>query len=420
MNKFDIIIIGAGAAGLIAAGRAAELGAKVLLVEKMNKPALKLLMTGNGRCNITNTAPLSKFYSHIYPNGKFLQNVFNKFFNTDVVYFFKHHNLNTIVEDNGRVFPASHKSSDVLNVLMNWLDENKVEIKYNCRAEKLILENNVVKGVEVLDNDTLTSIYSDNLFICTGGNSYPSTGSTGDGYKLAKDAGHTIETIKPALVPLKTAGDIAERLMGLALKDIKIAIWVNGKKKAESSGEMLFTHFGLSGPLIINASRYVVEELINNNKVELKIDLKPEIDEQSLDKEILEGLNKHGKMQIKNFLSLHLSSRLVDVFLEILNIDSAKECHQINSKERKKISLLMKAFPFVITGHRSFKEAMVTAGGVSTKEINPQTMESKIIKNLYFAGEIIDIDADTGGYNLQIAWSTGWVAANACMNQDIK
>lgn len=417
MNKYNIIIIGAGASGIIAAGHAAELGAKVLLLEKMSKPAQKLLITGNGRCNITNTAPLSKFYNNIYSNPKFLITAFSKYFNTHIIKHLNSLGVETIAEDDGRIFPASHKSSEVLNALMNWLEANHVEIKYNCKAEKLIVENNTIKGVEILENDIQTNIYTDNIIICCGGNSYPATGSSGDGYKLAKEAGHTIETIRPALVPLKTSGDIANRLMGLALKDIKVAIWVNGKKKMETMGEMLFTHFGLSGPAIINISRFVTEELIKNNQVIIKIDLKPEIDEEKLDRQILNELNERGKMQLKNYLSLHLTSRLVDVFIETLDIDPNKVCHQINSKERKKISLLFKALPFEITGHRSFKEAMITAGGISTKEINPQTMESRIINNLYFAGEVIDLDAYTGGYNLQIAWSTGWLAADTCIKK---
>ena len=270
-----------------------------------------------------------------------------------------------------------------------------------------------VRTVTILD--TYGMFMAANVILATGGYSYPATGSNGDGHELAKRAGHSIEKVRPALVPLETSGRIAQKLQGLNLKNVNAVVWVNDKKVKEDFGEMIFTHFGLSGPIILTLSRIVVDELQKKNKVEITIDLKPALNEQKLDNRLLRDLNEHGKKKIGNIFRSWLPASMGPVFMEILGLDPEKECHQISSKERKQIRHLLKNMRFSISGHRSFKEAIITAGGISTKEISSKTMESKLVKGLFFAGEMIDLDAETGGYNLQIAYSTGWLAGNSCM-----
>ena len=416
MKKYDVIVIGAGAAGLIAAARAAELGANVLLVEKMKQAGRKLLITGKGRCNITNTASQSEFIKKVHPNGRFLKHAFSTFFTKEIVALLNKLGVETMEERGGRIFPTSEKAFDVVNAFLNYAKNNKVEIWYNCKVDKILEENKRIKGIQVTKDGKINFLETENVILCTGGKSYPATGSTGDGYKLAKELGHSIDNTRPALVPLETEGNLAEQLQGLALKNAKAVVWVNGKKKAEDFGELLFTHFGLSGPIIITLSRIAVDELNNNNQVEISIDLKPALDENKLDNRILRDLNEHGKKRIENIVKLWLPGKLVSVFIQLSGVDPNKEGHQINSKERKKMRILLKDLRFKITGHRSFKEAIITAGGINTNEIEQKTMQSKIVSNLYFAGEVIDLDGDTGGYNLQIAYSTAWLAAESCVN----
>jgi predicted Rossmann fold flavoprotein len=298
-----------------------------------------------------------------------------------------------------------------LQALLRWVKELKVEIRRNYKVDKILTENGRVLGVVVNDK----KIMSKSVVLATGGKSYPATGSTGDGYKLAEKLGHTIENVIPALVPLITEGQTAQKLQGLNLKNVRAMVWVNDKKVGEAFGEMIFTHFGLSGPIILTLSRIVVAELHKNSKVEITIDLKPALDEQKLDNRLIRDLNEHGKKKLVNIFKNWLPSSMIPVFIELLKVDPDKECHQVSAKERKKIKLLLKNLRFKIENHRSFKEAIITAGGISTKEISPKTMESKLVKGLYFAGEIIDLDAETGGYNLQIAYSTGWLAGNSCL-----
>lgn len=419
VKKYDVVVIGAGAAGLLAAGRAAQLGGKVLLIEKMERAGRKLLITGKGRCNITNEAPMSEFFTHIHPNGRFLKHAFSQYFSKDIVTFFQSQGVDTVTERGGRIFPKSNLASDVVQALLTWVIRNKADIIYRSKVERIIVENGIVTGVDALVNGKKETIFTDRVIVCAGGSSYPATGSDGNGFALARACGHTIETVRPALVPIETEGELAIHLQGLSLKNINASVWVNGKKKAEEFGEMLFTHFGLSGPVILTLSRIVVDELQKKNKVEISIDLKPALDEQKLDARLLRDLNDHGKKRVDNIFKEWLPSKMIPVFIDLTGIDSAKECHQVNAKERKKILLLMKNLKFNVTGYRGFKEAIITAGGVSTLEIDSKTMESKLIKNLYFAGEVIDLDADTGGFNLQIAWSTAWVSAGSCFAQQI-
>ncbi|MFH1000060.1 MAG: NAD(P)/FAD-dependent oxidoreductase [Bacteroidota bacterium] len=414
MNNYDVIVVGAGPAGLIAAGRAAELGGRVLILEKMRLPGRKLLITGKGRCNITNDSSIAEFIKHVYPDGRFLRNAFSKFFSDDIIQLLKRYGVESILERGGRYFPASNKSKDVLDAFLKWLNELKVELITGHKVEKLFVEHNTIFGVQ--SNGSIFK--SKKVILATGGKSYPATGSTGDGYELAKALGHFIQKAIPALVPVETEGDIAQRLQGLNLRNVRAVVWVNGKKMGEDFGEMIFTHFGLSGPIILTLSRIIVAELQNKNKVEITIDLKPALDEQKLDLRLLRDLDEHGKKKIVNIFRYWLPATMVPVFIDLLGFDEEKECHQISAKERKQIRYLLKNLKFTISKSRSFKEAIITAGGIKTSEISPKTMESKLVKGLYFAGEMIDLDAETGGYNLQIAYSTGWLAGNSCMNSD--
>jgi len=410
MNNFDVIVIGAGPAGLLAAGRAAELGSKVLVLEKMRQEGRKLLITGKGRCNITNSAPITEFIKHVFPNGKFLRSAFSQYYSDDIIQLLQDYGVESVLEQGGRYFPASNKSADVLQALLRWLKKLKVEIRCGHRVEKLIVEDGVITGLRANGEEFKTG----QIILATGGKSYPATGSNGEGYELARQLGHTIQKAIPALVPLETQGGIAQQLQGLNMKNVKAVVWVNNKKAGEAFGEMIFTHFGLSGPIILTLSRIVVDALQQKKKVEITIDLKPALDEQKLDKRLLRDLNEHGKKKINNIFRNWLPASMIPVFIDLLKIDPEKECHQVSANERKQIRYMLKNLRFIISHHRAFKEAIITAGGIVTNEISPKTMESKLVKGLYFAGEIIDLDAETGGYNLQIAWSTGWLAGNSC------
>ena len=415
MSNYDVIVVGAGVAGLIVAGRAAELGTNVLVIEKMRRPGIKLLITGKGRCNITNSDDIEEFMKNVHPNVRFLKHSLYNFFSKDIIDLLNKYGVEIDLERGGRYFPSSDKSVDVLNALLDYTKEHSVEFRYNCKVTKLLFNQNSVTGVEIIENEQKKQITAKKVIICTGGKSYPTTGSTGDGYILAKSAGHTIKPPFPALVPIVTKGNLAGLLQGLSLKNINASVWINGKKQTDAFGEMLFTHFGLSGPIILTISRFIVKELINNNKIEISIDLKPALDNSKLDKRLLRDLNEYGKKQIDNIFKLWLPAKLIPVFIKECGIDPTKEGHQITSKERNRIKSLMKDLRLEVIGNRPFKEAVITAGGIITKEIYSKTMQSKLAKNLYFAGEVIDVDANTGGYNLQIAYSTGWLAAESCV-----
>jgi len=408
-KDFDVIVVGAGPAGLLAAGSASEGGARVLVLEKMRLEGRKLLITGKGRCNITNDSNVGEFIKHVNPNGRFLRSAFGHFFSGEILELLHKYGVETTLERGGRYFPSSNKSADVLSALLRWVHDQKVEIRCGQRVEKLLVENQLIQGVQANGQEYL----ADKVILATGGKSYPATGSNGEGYELVRNVGHSIVPVRPALVPLETSGGVAQQLQGLTLKNVRATVWVDDKKEGEDFGEMIFTHFGLSGPIILTLSRIVVDALHQKNKVEISLDLKPALDEQKLDARLLRDLDETGKKQISNLFRNWLPSSMISVFLEHVGIDPEKEGHQVSSKERKSIRNLMKSFRFEITGHRSFKEAIITAGGVSTGEISPKTMESKHISGLYFAGEMIDLDAETGGYNLQIAYSTGWLAGKS-------
>jgi hypothetical protein len=415
MEIFDVIVVGAGPAGLLAAGSASEEGRRVLILEKMRQEGRKLLITGKGRCNITNDANVGEFIKHVYPNGRFLRSAFGHFFSKEILELLHRYGVETTCERGGRYFPSSNRSADVLSALLMWVKELNVEIRCGHRVEKLMLEDRTIKGVQAFGQE----FRADKVILATGGKSYPATGSNGEGYELARLVGHTITNVRPALVPLETGGNVAQQLQGLTLKNVRATVWVNDKKRGEDFGEMIFTHFGLSGPIILTLSRIIVDELHQKNKVEVSIDLKPALDEQKLDARLLRDLDEAGKKNVSNLFKNWLPASMIPVFMNTLGIDPGKEGHQVSSKERKRIRNLMKDFRFRITGHRSFKEAIITAGGIPTSEISSKTMESKMVSGLYFAGEMIDLDAETGGYNLQIAYSTGWLAGRSSKKEDL-
>ncbi len=410
--KYDVIVVGAGASGLIAAGRAAELGANVLLVEKMPRIGLKLRITGKGRCNITNTAEIPDFINQVFPNGRFLRSCFSKFYSDDIIELLNRIGVNTKIERGGRVFPESDKAVEVVEALEKWLSRVNVTTVCDTRVKKLLLEDDKVVGVLCSDkNSEINSYLATSVILTTGGASYPLTGSAGDGYYIARKSGHNIVDPRPALVPLETEEKISSDLVDQTLKNINAVLWVNNKKQAEEFGEMVFAKFGLTGPVILTLSRRVVDELINESKVEITIDLKPALDDKKLENRLLRDIQEFGKLNVVDLFKKWIPSSLVPYFMDIVNVDPQILGNQISSIERKSIRVNLKNLRFNISGYRPMKEAIVTAGGISTKDIVSKTMASKKVGNLFFAGEVIDVDANTGGYNLQIAFSTGWVAA---------
>ncbi len=428
ISKHRVIVIGGGPAGLMAAGQAAAAGADVLLLEKMLQTGRKLRITGKGRCNLTNVIPLEEFLPHFGTNGRFLRYAFSRFFNDDLVAFFDDLGVETVMERGGRVFPIRNDAQEVVDALTNWLLKLSVSLSTQSKVEGLMIEEGQVRGVHLAQNssDSKRSLnvqasgrnhFADRVIIATGGASYPGTGSTGDGYRMAKAVGHTIIPIRPALVPLVTAGDTAARLQGLSLKNVRARILINGKKSAEEFGEMLFTHFGLSGPIILTLSKVAVDGLRDRKEVLLSIDLKPAMENTILDARLQRDLSSQGKKQYRTILKGLLPQKLIPVCVESTGIPPDKPAHQINSQERKGLLAWLKDFRFEIRGHRSFSQAIVTAGGVHTREVDPRSMESRKIAGLYFAGEVLDIDADTGGYNLQAAFSTGWLAGRSAADR---
>jgi predicted Rossmann fold flavoprotein len=409
MQKYDVIVIGAGAAGMMAAGRAAELGAKVVLLEKMTTPGRKVRITGKGRCNLTNTAPLAEFVSKFGKQGRFLRPAFSGFFSAELVEFFSQRGLRTHEERGGRVFPENNDARQIVDVLVRWLRETGVEIRTGMRVTGLETADGGITGVVAGG----ARFESKSIVLTTGGASYPVTGSTGDGYKLAAACGHTVVPVRPALVPVETAGPVAGRLQGLGLKNVDVSVWIGDKKKESAFGELMFTHFGLSGPTILTLSRHIVDYLRAGEKPVVSIDLKPALDFAKLDARLLRDIEEHGKKKFKALLKGLLPQKLIPVCLDLSGFEKDKRSNQLSSKERKWLLHWLKDFRLEVTGHRPFSEAIITAGGVDTGEIDKLTMESKIIKRLYFAGEVIDIDGTTGGYNLQAAFSTGWLAGSS-------
>lgn len=401
INKYDVAVIGGGPAGIFAAIRALKKGKKTVIIEKNNRLGKKLLITGKGRCNLTNNADISDFFNNIVKNHEFLYSAFYSFTNRDLMEFFEQSGVALKVERGERVFPASDKSMDILSALKKHIKNAKIIFE---PAEELIIEDKAVKGVILKSRER---VYADSVILATGGLSYPLTGSTGDGHRMAKQAGHKITKLKPALVPLILKGDIPKKLEGLSLKNIGVKL-VNDKGKItyDDFGEMLFTAKGVSGPVILSMSSFVEDGKDSN----LVIDLKPALSEQKLDERIRRDFSKYSNKNFINSLSDLLPSRLIEIIVDKTGIDKNKKANQITAEERKKLLNILKNFSFDIKCKGSINEAIVTDGGIETGEINPSTMESKVIKGLFFAGEIIDVHGYTGGFNLQIAFSTAYLA----------
>jgi predicted Rossmann fold flavoprotein len=408
--KRQVIVVGAGAAGLMAAGRAAVEGSETLLLEKMDRPGVKLRISGQGRCNLTNTDSVREAIEHFAAGGYFIRPSLYSFSNEALRAFFEELGVPTEVQRGGRVFPVSEDARDVVAALVYWIEDQGVTLRTGSAVERLLVEEGRVTGVRVADGRVYRG---DAVIVATGGASYPSTGSSGDGYELAASVGHTIVPIRPALVPLETAGDIAPRLEGLSLRNVNVSVWLDGQKEMEAFGEMVFTGFGVSGPIILTLSRGVVDALRAGREVTLSIDLKPALDHPTLDARLLHEIEASPKRHVQNMLKELLPSKLVPVCVDLVGTPAHELAHRITAEERKRLRLWLKDFRLAVTGHRPLKHALVTAGGVDTAEVDPQTMASRIIDGLYFAGEVLDVDAETGGYNLQAAFSTGWVAGRA-------
>jgi hypothetical protein len=393
----------------MAAGQAAEAGAQTLVLEKMQRPGRKICITGKGRCNITNIAEIAEFIGHFGKTGNFLRQAFARFFNRELLAFLENLGLQMTKERGGRVFPTSGKAVEVLAVLLEWLQQCGVEIKESSRVDEIIIAADRVVGVVTQGRE----IPCEAVILATGGASYPATGSTGDGYKLAAAAGHRIIPVRPALVPLITAGNIAGRMAELNLRNVKVRMVVNGKKFKEAFGELVFSKFGLTGPVILTLSGYAVDALDNGDQVIFAIDLKPALDENKLEARLLRDFEKRGQENFASFLRGLMPREMVPVCLELTNIPAERQVHTLSLKERRRLRTWLKDFRLEVTGYRPFSEAIVTAGGVDTKEVDPRTMESRLVKGLYLAGELLDIQGDTGGYNLQAAFSTGWLAGRS-------
>lgn len=403
--KHTVIVIGGGPAGLLAAATAAARGASVTLLERMDRPGRKLRICGKGRGNIGNTAPLDEFLTHFGKNFRFLRPALAHFFTKDTIELLHSLNVPTKEERGGRLFPESDSAQDLVDAFVRHARTQGVTIRTGCRVRSISRQGD---GFEVgFGSQSLTA---DRIILTTGGASYPATGSTGDGYELAKSLGHAIVPIAPALIPLVTEGDTASRLQGLSLKNVRVELRVEGKKAGEDMGEMLFTHFGLSGPLILTLSKAAVRAVDQHKKTEILIDLKPALDPAKLDARLLRDLGEHGKMHVENLLRGLMPPKLIPICLEQTRLAGDKAAHQVSAEERKRLRLWLKELRFTVRGYRPLREAIITSGGVDLTEVNPKTMQSRVCPGLFLAGEVLDMDADTGGFNLQAALSSGHLA----------
>jgi len=410
VNLNRIIVVGAGPAGMMAAIRASQQKQQVTLIEKNSSCGKKLLLSGKGRCNLTNTCELDVFIRRFSGSGEFLRDAFKKLFYQDLMRFFKERGLKLRVERQGRVFPVTDRASSILGVLENTLKENKVNIMYNSVLKDILVEGNRVKGVLLTD---ARIIAADRIILATGGVSYSFTGSSGEGIKLAQKLGQRIVGLKAGLVPLETRQAYPKLLKGLTLKNIRLKFGNSKSRIVSEIGELLFTDFGVSGPLVLSLSGKVVDWLEKDKNVFVEIDLKPALSKEQLDARILREFKANPKKSLKNILKEILPKNLVDIFLGMFKVEAQKKANQITQRERQRIIQLLKGWRLDISRARPIEEGMVTRGGLSLKDINPRTMESRLVKGLYFAGEMMDIDADTGGFNLQAAFSTGYLAGES-------
>lgn len=414
---FDLIIIGAGASGLISAIVASSSGQKVLLIEKMSQAGRKLRITGKGRCNITNTLPLKEFLKHCGSEPRFLYPAFNLFFSKELINFFDQLGLKTVEERGGRIFPQSGKAQDVFLALINEIEDSSCQVLKDTQVTSLMIEDNRIVGVKAQSRTKGNKEYlAKKVILAAGGESYPLTGSQGDGIRLAKAAGHNIIPTLPSLVGLKLKDYDQERIhpsiVGFGVRNVKATItFESGKKIAEDFGEITFRENGIEGPIILTLSRQIAKLISQKEKLQLSLDFKPAIEERELDEKLIREFNARGKEDIRTVLRGFLPHELIYLAIEKMNFNPRKQSSLITSQERKEILTFLKRCPFEIIGDFGYEQAIVTQGGVDLKEINPKTLESKLIKGLFFAGEVMDLDADTGGYNLQIAFSTGYLAA---------
>jgi len=401
-----VIVIGGGPAGMMAAYAASCQGHAVTLLEQNEKLGKKLFITGKGRCNITNASDMDNLFANVMSNRKFLYSAFYTFDNEQVISFFENQGLHTKVERGNRVFPVSDHSSDVIAALNRALKSQKVDIRLHTKVQRILIRDEVACGVVLSDGKT---IEADDVIVATGGISYPSTGSTGDGYRMAEESGHTLVECTPSLVPFETKEEWTKELQGLSLRNVTVSVYHDKKKLYEDFGEMLFTHFGVSGPLVLSASG-MIKPVQFKQELRMYIDLKPALDADQLDKRILREFDAAMNKQFKNVIGSLMPAKLIPVMIRLCGIDPDKKVNEVSKEERQHLVQLLKQLPMTITGLRGWNEAIITKGGVSVKDINPSTMESKKVSHLYFCGEVLDLDALTGGYNLQIAWSTGYLA----------
>jgi predicted Rossmann fold flavoprotein len=408
MTAAQVVVIGAGASGMMAAGRAAECGAHALLLEKTPRLGNKLRLTGKGRCNLTNETELSEFVAHFGATGKFLYGAFSRFFVKDLTAFFDQRGVPTTVERGGRVFPKSNDARQVVGALEGYLAVNGVEVRFRSPVESLLATDARIQGVRVAGHAHPCTA----AVLATGGASYPRTGSTGDGYRLAAEVGHHIVPIRPALVPLVAEERWVGQLQGLSLRNVQLTLLVRGRPIAQDFGEMLFTHFGVSGPTVLTLSKRAVDAL-PRGQVALSINLKPALTAEELDQRLQQELDAQGRRRLHNILADLLPGRLAGAVVNMLGIPPGKPGGQVSASERKRLRALLQDLRVTIQGPRPITEAIVTAGGVDTTEIDPRSMESRLVRGLFFCGEVIDIDADTGGYNLQAAFSSGYLAGES-------
>ena len=410
----NVIVIGGGPAGMMAAITAAEYGNNVTIIEKNSDFGKKLLITGKGRCNITSSLYMSEFIKNTPGNGQFLYSAFQNYINTDIIDFLKNQGLEVKEERGNRIFPVTDKSIDVLNCFKSKINELKIKKLFNTRVQKILVQNGEVLGVRTEKE----IIQTDKIILATGGKSYPLTGSTGDGYLIAKNIGHKVTEIRPSLVPLVIyEKNECKEMQGLSLRNVGIKIIDESKNKLiyEDFGEMIFTHFGISGPTILSGSAHLVrykeiDNLMKEQKIKLQIDLKPALTEEQLDERILRDFKEFKNKQFKHALDKLLPQKMIPIVIEKTKINEEKRVNEITKEERRNLVKVLKKFELTIKDFRPVEEAIITSGGINIKEINPKTMESKLVKGLYFAGEIIDVDSYTGGFNLQIAYSTGYTA----------